>query len=206
MKRSWSGAYCISQATSYAAEMKSEWKLPDAWPSEEGQNMYWFLFGPENCMSCVRLREGGGEPPQVKQLFEDEIIVWLHLFTPMAQRGAAKQHNWLCYLIAASASLCKDIFSESLAEGHFVRQLCHQAFLLSNHPSDGLLISSNKKLILDASAEGNTWCMYVSKTALWHVVNVNKLSSPFALKWNLHICCFWGKTAFCTLTLFENVL
>lgn len=100
---------------------------------------------------------GGGKPPQVKQLFEDEIIVWLHLFTPMAQRGSAKQHNWLCYLIAASASLCEDIFSESLAGGHFVRQLCHQAFfLLSNHPSDGLLISSNKKLILDASAEGNT--------------------------------------------------
>lgn len=133
MKRSWSGAYCISQATSYAVEMKSEWKLPDAWPSEEGQNMYWFLFGPENCMSCVRLREGGGEPPQVKQLFEDEIIVWLHLFTPMAQRGSAKQHNWLCYLIAASASLCKDIFSgrefgwgtfcpAALSSGLFVKQ------------------------------------------------------------------------------------
>lgn len=99
----------------------------------------------------------GGKPPQVKQLFEDEIIVWLHLFTPMAQRGSAKQHNWLCYLIAASASLCKDIFSESLAEGHFVQQLAlSSGLLLSNHPSDGLLISSNKKLILDVSAEGNT--------------------------------------------------
>lgn len=67
-----------SQATIYAAEMKSEWKLSDSWPSEEGQSMCWFLFGPENCVSCVRLGEGGGEAPQVKQLFEDEIIVWLY--------------------------------------------------------------------------------------------------------------------------------
>lgn len=40
--------------------------------------MCWFLFGPENCVSCVGLGEGGGEAPQVKQLFEDEIIVWLY--------------------------------------------------------------------------------------------------------------------------------
>lgn len=103
-----------------------------------------------------------------------------------------------CVISSLRPPRCARTFfpAESLAEGHFVRQLCHQAFLLSSHPSDGLLISSNKKLILDASAEGNTWCMYVSKTALWHVVNVNKLSSPFALKWNLHICCFWGKQPF----------
>lgn len=75
------------------------------------QNMYWFLFCPENCMSCVRLREEReGKPPQVKQLFRDEIIVWLHLFTPMAQRDSAKLHNWLCYLNAPSIPVYKDIF------------------------------------------------------------------------------------------------
>lgn len=114
----------------YALEMKSSWKLPVAWPSEEGQNMYWFLFCPKNCMSCVRLRERReGKPLQVKQLFRDEIIVWLHLFTPMAQRGSAKQHNCLCYLIAASTPSYKDIFSGSSAEGHFVQPfwLCHWA-------------------------------------------------------------------------------
>lgn len=62
-------------------------------------------------MSCVWLREEReGKPPQVKQLFRDEIIVWLHLFTPMAQRDSAKQHNCLCYLIAASTPAYKDIF------------------------------------------------------------------------------------------------
>lgn len=72
--------------------------------------MYWFLFCPENCVSCVGLREEReGKPPQVKQLFRDEIIVWLHLFTPMAQRDSAKQHNWLCYLTAASTLAHKDI-------------------------------------------------------------------------------------------------
>lgn len=50
----------ISQAIIYAVKMKSEGKLPDSWPSEEGQNMYWFLFGPQNCVSCVCLSEGGG--------------------------------------------------------------------------------------------------------------------------------------------------
>lgn len=38
--------------------------------------------------------------------------------------------------------------------------------LLSNRPSDRLLTSSNKKFILDVSAEENAWCMYVLKTAL----------------------------------------
>lgn len=73
--------------------------------------MYWFLFGHEDCVSRVWLREEWEEkPPQVKQLFRDEIIVWLHLFTPMAQRDSAKQQNWLCYLIAASTPVDKDIF------------------------------------------------------------------------------------------------
>lgn len=102
-------------------------------------------------MSCVRLREEReGKPPQVKQLFRDEIIVWLHLFTPMAQRDSAKLHNWLCYLIAPYAPVYKDIFLQSSAEGHFVRQLA------INHPTDRLFTSSNKKLILDLSAEGDT--------------------------------------------------
>lgn len=75
-------------------------------------------------MSCVRLREEReGKPPQVKQLFRDEIIVWLHLFTPMAQRDSAKQHNWLCYLITASTPAIQGHFSASSAEGHFVQQL-----------------------------------------------------------------------------------
>lgn len=89
-----------------------------------GRNMYWFLFCPENCMSCVLLREEReGKPPQVKQLFRDEIIVWLHLFTPMAQRESAKQHNWLCYLICCVHCGLQGHFSMSSAEGHSVQQL-----------------------------------------------------------------------------------
>lgn len=104
-------------------------------------------------MSCVRLREEReGKPPQVKQLFRDEIIVWLHLFTPMAQRGSAKQHNWLCYLIAASTPLYRDVFPASSAEGHFV----HAVGFVIKHPSDRLCTSRNKKFILDVSADGNT--------------------------------------------------
>lgn len=66
---------------------------------------------------------------QVKQLFEDEIIVWLHPFTPMAHRGLAKQHNGLRYLISASASPCNDDFF----------YLFIYFFLLFYSSADGLL-------------------------------------------------------------------
>lgn len=86
-------------------------------------------------MSCVRLGEGGvGGAPQVKQLFEDEIIVWLHPFTPMAHRGSAKQHNGLRYLISASART----FFQSSADGRSVPLMdLSSALLLSNHQCDG---------------------------------------------------------------------
>ena len=147
-----------------SVEIKSEWKLPVAWPSERGeQNMYWFLFCPENCMSCVRLREEReGKPPQVKQLFRDEIIVWLHLFTPMAQGDSAKQHNCLCYLIAASTPVYTTrTFFYKFGRGTF----CPAVGFVIKHPSDRLFTSSNKKLILNVSAEGNLRCMYVLRTA-----------------------------------------
>lgn len=66
------------------------------------------LSGSRELSELCSARKGGGE--QVKQLFEDEIIVWLHPFTPMAHRGRAKQPSGLPYLISASASPRKDIF------------------------------------------------------------------------------------------------
>ena len=136
----WSEAGVELYLQSYVVTMKSEWKLPVAWPTEEGQNMYWFLFCLENCMSCVRLREEReGKPPQVKQLFRDEIIVWLHLFTPMAQRGSAKQHNCLCYLIAASTPSYEDIFQRVR-----LRDILSSSWLLSSdlstNPVTGCLL------------------------------------------------------------------
>lgn len=84
-------------------------------------------------MSCVRLGRGG---EQVKQLFEDEIIVWLHPFTPMAHRGRAKQPSGLPYLISASAS--QGHFFQSSADGRSVPLLdLSSALLLSNHQCDG---------------------------------------------------------------------
>lgn len=147
-----------------------------------------FLFGPENCMSCVRLREGGGSP-QVKQLFEDEIIVWLHLFTPMAQRGAAKQHNWLCYLMAASTSLCKDIFQrvwlKDILSGSW---LCHQTICKANIQVMGCLFPATRNSFWMCQLK-ETQCTYVLKTALWHVVRAFAahllLSGAFC-----SICCF----------------
>lgn len=124
----------------------------------------------------LREEEGGGSP-QVKQLFEDEIIVWPHLFTPMAQRGAAKQHNWLCYLMAASTSLCKDIFQRVWLKDILSSSwLCHQTICKANIQSDRLLISSHKKFILDVSAEGNT--MYICAE------NSSVACCSFALKWS----------------------
>lgn len=78
-----------------------------------------------------------------RQSTTSEAIIWrwdhclaLSLCGCMAHRGLAKQHNWLCYLISAFVSLCKDIF-QSLAVGHSVRQLdLSSGHLLSNHQWD----------------------------------------------------------------------
>lgn len=75
----------------------------NTWPLEEGQKYELVLiWSRELCELCWASEERGGgegeEPPQVKQLFEDEIIVWLHLFTPMAQRGSASQAAQLAVL------------------------------------------------------------------------------------------------------------
>lgn len=71
---------------------------------------------PRTVWAVLGLREEGGggegeEPPQVKQLFEDEIIVWLHLFTPMAQRGSARQ--------AAQLAVLSHRWARLVVQGHF---------------------------------------------------------------------------------------
>lgn len=122
MKRSWSAVFLTSNKSRCWDEIRVEavWRM-----TLRGRTKYVLvLIWSRELYELCSARRGRGRPPQVKQLFEDEIIVWLHLFTPMAQRGSAKQHNWLCYLIAASTSLCKDIFQFSVwLKGHFVQPL-----------------------------------------------------------------------------------
>lgn len=166
MKRSWSGVFLTSNKSRCWDEISVEavWRM-----TLRGRTKYVLvLIWSRELYELCSAQRGRGRPPQVKQLFEDEIIVWLHLFTPMAQRGSAKQHNWLCYLIAASTSLCKDIFQFSVwLKGHFVQPLALSSDpLLSNHASDRLFVSSNKKFILDMSAKGITWCMCALNTTL----------------------------------------
>lgn len=82
----------------------------------------------ELCELCSALRRevGGGG-----QLFEDEIIVWLHPFTPMAHRGLAKQPNGLCYLISVSASPRKGRF---FLRVWLWRTLCPAVGFITSHP------------------------------------------------------------------------
>lgn len=102
--------------------MESVRELPVAWPVEENKIWTGFYFVSRSAWAVFDRGKRGRENRH-KQLFRDEIIVWLHLFTPMAQRDSAKQHNWLCYLNMASTPLHKDHFSRSSAWGHFVRFL-----------------------------------------------------------------------------------
>lgn len=138
----------ISQATIYAAEMKSEWKLSDSWPSEEGQTMCWFLFGPENCVSCVRLGEGGATHHKwsnylrMRSLF-GSIIVWLYGPQRLSQAAQLAVLSHLCVRL-----LLQRHFSE-FGWGHSVRQLgLSSEPQLSNHPCD--------RSILDVSADEHT--------------------------------------------------
>lgn len=92
----------------------------------------------------VSQRGGEREPPQVKQLFEDEIIVWLHLFTPMAQRGSASQ--------AAQLAVLSHRWVRLVVQGHFSGEFCPFCpaagsvitalfCTATNRPSDRQLIS-----------------------------------------------------------------
>lgn len=181
----------ISPAKIYAAEAKAKWKPSYSWPSEEGQNTCWFFVGPQNCVSCVRLGEGGevGGCTQVKQLFEDEIIVWLHPFAPMAHRGWAKQHNGLHYLISASASPCNDIFLFCFVFFFFRVRLtdcwvCHQPFSWAAiSATDSVQTCQQMRTSVSESGPG-------------HVVNISTLSSSLAPKRSLQICCYWKEQLF----------
>ena len=67
-------------------------------------------------MSCVRLRKEreGKTATSESKLFRDEIIVWLHLFTPMAQSDSAKQHKLAVFISSLRPTpVYKDIFSAS---------------------------------------------------------------------------------------------
>lgn len=73
--------------------------------------MRWFLFCPEYELCRVRGRRGRGEQPQVKQLFRDEVIVWLHLFTPMWP-GETNPSSTTAWVISSLCPLqhTKDMF------------------------------------------------------------------------------------------------
>lgn len=134
-----------------------------------------------------------------RQSTTSEAIIWgwdhclaLSLCGCMAHRGLAKQHNWLCYLIYASVSLCKDIF-QSLAEGHSVRQLdLSSDHLLSNHPWD--------RFILDMTADTHVGVKN-RFVACW-LCFLNTLNSLLVPKWSLWIWCFWKKWHFMFLPFF----
>lgn len=101
-----------------------------------------------------------------------------------------------CVISSLRPPQCTRTFFSGFGRGTFcpaVFQLFWTIAQHSNSPSDRPFTSRNENLILDVSAEGNIWCMHVMKTALQHVVN--KLSSPFALKWSF--CCFLEETTFC---------
>lgn len=120
----------------------------------------------------------------------------------MAQRDSAKPHNWLCYLIAASTPACEEIF-QRVRRRDILSSRCHRTSVERLQWCIPLP-SGNRKFISYVSAEGNIWCMHVLRTAPWHVVNFNKLSSPFALSSELGFLLLSEETALCILTLLRE--
>lgn len=107
----------------------------NTWPLEEGQKYELVLiWSRELCELCWAWgRAAGGEGKgmggrnrhkwsnylRMRSLFGSiSSRLWLREAQP------AKQHNWLCYLIAESTSLCKDIFFFFFLKGNFVHSVC----------------------------------------------------------------------------------
>lgn len=122
MKRSWNGGYLKSNPLRCLDEIRVE----AAWHMTlRGRRKYVLvlIWSQELYKLCSSHRgEGSGNRHKwsnylrMRSLFGSiSSRLWLREAQP------AKQHNWLCYLIAESASLCKDIFQGSFV--HFVRRL-----------------------------------------------------------------------------------